>query len=151
MFTRTLSLTAVFLGLLMLAGCSSAPKLERIGVRIKGISPSSATITLLFVNPNSVPLVVPATEHALTLDGAYMGVIKNPKPLGIPPLGSVVESLPLSDAVAKKIARVATSHPGTAAYVIESTLNLNWDDDIHAYKTSDRGSVSLAPSPVVAP
>ncbi|MFA6289674.1 MAG: hypothetical protein WC661_20015 [Opitutaceae bacterium] len=151
MVTRTLSLAAFSLGLLMLAGCGSAPKLEKIGVRVKEISPSGATMTLLFINPNNVPLVVPSTEHALTLDGASMGVIKNTKPLGIPPLGTITESVPLSDAVAKKIARAAAIHPGPSTYVIDSTLNLTWDDDIHAYKTSDRGSVTLAPSPVVAP
>jgi len=151
MFTRTFFLTAFVLGLLMLAGCSAPPKLERIGVRIKELSPSGATATLLFVNPNNIPLVVPSTEHTITLDGISVGTIRNSKPLGIPPLGSVAESIPLSDAIAQKITRIAATHPGPAIYVIESTLDLNWDNDIHAYRTSDRGSVSLASSPVAAP
>ena len=135
----------------MLAGCGSAPKLERIGVRVKEISPSGATVTLLFINPNNIPLVVQSTEHTLTLGGISTGVIKNPKPLGIPPLGTITESVTLSDAVAQKVARAVSIHPGPATYVIDSTLNLTWDDDTYAYKTSDRGSVTLAPSPVVAP
>ena len=153
MFTLTLALAAFSLGLLMLAGCSFAPKLERIGVVVKGISPSPSgtTVTLLFINPNNIPLVLPRTEHELTLDGAYMGVIKNHKPLGIPPLSAITESIPLSDAVAKKIARAASLHPGLAAYVIDSKLDLNWKDDIYSLKTSDRGSVNLAPSAVSAP
>jgi|GEM_PF-2366594 len=151
MFTRTLPLVAFVLGLLMLAGCSFTPKLERIGVRVKEISPSDSTVTLLFVNPNNVPLVVASTEHDLTLDGASMGVIENKKPLGIPPLSTIVESIPLSAAVAKKIARAASLHPGLAAYVIDSTLSLDWNQDIYPYKTSDRGSVTLVASPVVAP
>ncbi len=129
----------------MLAGCSSAPKLERIGVRIKEIAPSAAgtTITLLFVNPNNVPLVVQETEHTFSLDGTSMGTVKNPKPLGIPPLGSVAESVVLTGPVAKAVGRFTAGHSGHASYVIDSTLRITWDDDIHAYKTSDRGSVTL--------
>ena len=151
MFSRTFSLAAIVAGLLMLAGCSSAPKLEKIGVRIKEFVPSPAglTITLLFVNPNSVPLVVQETEHTFSLGGIPMGTVKNPKPLGLPPLGSVAESVVVSDPVAKAVAQFTASHTGRASYVIESTLQITWDEDIHAYKTSDRGSVAL-PAPVVA-
>jgi LEA14-like dessication related protein len=152
MFTRTLSLAAFVASLLMLAGCSSAPKLEKIGVRIKEIAPSPAvtTITLLFVNPNNVPLVVQETAHTFTLDGTSMWTVKNPKPLGIPPLGSVAESVALSGPVAKAVAHFTASHSGRASYVIDSTLQISWGEDIHAYKTSDRGSVAL-PSAVGAP
>lgn len=152
MFTRTLSLAAFVAGLLMLASCSSAPKLEKIGVRIKEFTPSpvGVTMTLLFVNPNSVPLVVQETEHTFSLDGIPMGAVKNPKPLGIPPLGSVAESVVLSGPVAKAVDHFAANHSGRASYVINSTLQITWDEDVHAFKTSDRGSVAL-PAPVVAP
>jgi len=105
MFTRTLPLAAFLLGLLMLAGCSSAPKLEKISVMIKdlGPTPEGASITLRFVNPNNVPLVVPDTEHTLYLDGTPAGSFKNHQPLGLPPLGTVVESISFSGETAKAV------------------------------------------------
>ena len=145
MFTRTLALATFALGLLTLAGCSSAPKLEKVGVRIKSIAPSEkgTEITLLFVNPNNVPLVVASAEHTLSLDGTLIGVIKTKKALGIPPLGTVVEVSALTGPAAEKVTRFAAAHPGSTLYNLKSTLRLNWDDDLFDYKTVDEGRVTL--------
>jgi len=138
------------MGLLMLTGCSSAPKLERIGVQVKELTSttSGTMITLRFINPNNVPLVVPGSEHTLYLNGTLVGFIKNRKALGIPPLGTVTESIALFGDTAKSAGHFIADHPGSAAYTLESTLRLNWNDDIYNYKTSDQGHVTLNPTSV---
>ena len=134
----------------MLAGCSSAPKLEKVEVQIKDLSATTAatTMTLRFLNPNNIPLVVPSSEHTLYLGGTSLGVIKNHKPLGIPSLGTVSESILLSGDTAKAVGRFIADHPGSATYALESNLRLNWNDALFNYKTASQGYVTLKPASV---
>ena len=144
MFSRTLALVTVTLGLLSLAGCSS-PRLDHIAVRVEAIKPEGANlvITLRFINTNNIPLVISGASHTLTLNGQRVGSINNKEAVGVPPMGTTTQDVQLPATLAKTTRKIAARDADQTTYQLESSLKIAWDEDTVNYQTGSRGSLAL--------
>jgi hypothetical protein len=150
MFSRTLAFAALVLGLICLPGCSSAPKFAHIGVRVTEIKPAAGNglvLSLKFISSNTLPLIAAKADYTLALNGQRIGEIHSTDPVGIPPLGSATQDVPVPAALVEPIRRLAAADGG-AAYDLASTLFIVWDDDTASYKTSSEGRLELKTQPM---
>ncbi|MFA6962884.1 MAG: LEA type 2 family protein [Opitutaceae bacterium] len=139
----------LFIGLslsLVLAGCGTAPerRLDSPAVQVNELSPSGETYTLSlrFVNPNTVPLVVSSSTHNLYLGETRIASIKDRDPIGIPQLGGVNHTVKLSSALAKTVRSYLAKHPDEDRASVECSLEVSVSgDDTVTLKTSGGGSV----------
>ncbi len=121
----------VFLGVsvsLFLAGCSTPPeeRLEAPAAKVEGLSVSadSSILTLRFINPNIVPLVVNSSAHTLSLDNKYIGVIDDATPIGLPPQGQEVHSVKLPPKISQAAQAYLRDHPGSVRVTVKSGLSV---------------------------
>lgn len=146
MFSRTLAFAALVLGLICLAGCSSAPRFAYIGVRATEIKPAAGNglvLSLRFTSSNTLPLIAAKADYTLMLNGQRIGSIHSTEPVGIPPLASATQDVPVPTALVEPIRRLAAADAGPTSYDLASTLFIVWDDDTASYKTSSEGKLAL--------
>lgn len=124
---------------LFLAGCGTPPerRLEPLAVPVASIN--GGYLTLRFVNPNTVPVIVNRSSHTLYLGEDRMGRIDDRTVVGVPPTASVPQAVPLPAAMAEKVQTYLSAHPGQVRATVESSLEIAVSGD-DTLKMQARGS-----------
>lgn len=127
---------------LFLAGCGTPPerRLEPLAVPVASLD--GGALTLRFVNPNTVPVIVNRASHTLYLGDDRMGRVDDRSVVGVPPTASVPQTVPLPAAVAEKVQAYFASHPGQVRATVDSTLEIAVSGD-DTLKMHARGSGSV--------
>ena len=147
--TRLL-LSVFALGLLVFAGCASAPKISRVTVFVTDIKPAGdhLVLSLRYANDNTIPLVLARSTHALSFDGDTVGRIVSQQPVGLPPLASATQEIELPGEIAAQIRKLARKADEPMAYVVESKLTFQFTDDVVVQTTSNKGRLSPERVPI---
>lgn len=138
--------------LIALSGCGSVGKLGGVTVSVLSIRPSAssseanpnATMTLEFTNENVVPIGISRVRHKLYLNGTLASDIRNEQAVGIPPLKTATQQLPLPLDKPDLLSTLRTlAQQPQASYRIESVLYVEAGEDTMEIKTEHQGSVDL--------
>jgi LEA14-like dessication related protein len=129
----------------LFAGCLGNPELNSIAVNILSIKRMAGSqelqVNLRYANGNVVPVGVTSTEHALYLNGKFIGKIKSANPVGLPPEKTADETIIIRPEKPEVINDLAGK---VVSYKIESRLLvLNGEDHI-TIKTENSGPVDLS-------
>lgn len=139
--------------LIVFSGCGSVGKLGGVTVSVLSIRPSpsassadsKAMMTLQFTNENVVPIGISRVRHKLYLNGTLASDIRNEQAVGIPPLKTATQQLPLPLDKPDLLSTLRTlAQQPQASYRIESILYVEAGEDTMEIKTQHQGSVDLS-------
>lgn len=130
--------------LLVLAGCGTPAyrRLDAPVLQVVSVAPAEGTLTLRFVNANTVPMVVNRSTHTLHLDDVRLGRVDDPDPIGIPALGSASHVVRLPASLAGELGNRLAGAAGGALLHVETALQVAVPgDDTITLKTRGSGPV----------
>lgn len=91
---------ALAIGLWSLPGCASFSRTGGVAVNVVNVLPTqaslfetSAALTLRLINETTEPLVFVGSTHRLYLNGSYVGRAVSDRPLTVPQLGTVTQTV----------------------------------------------------------
>jgi len=147
-------LLSLFLGLgaLLLAGCSTAPRIGGVSVQVADLRPvdatlfeTRATMTVRYINENVIPLGYSGASFQLRLNGSYVGKAVSDQPIGLPPLQSITQdvTLYLENAALLRQA-IASARDGVVSYRLDTVLLQTLGEEKTRVKTSAEGSIDIS-------
>lgn len=153
-----LALLCLPLAFVTMTGCATAPErrlaspiVEITGLATPASQAGAYVLTVRLTNPNTVPLVVNRATHTLHFGSERLGRIDDRAPVGVPPLGNVTHTLPLSADLASAIRAHFEKTPAPASATLESTFEvlIGTDNDTMTLKTTTQGTLASPLVPAV--
>ncbi|MET0262093.1 MAG: hypothetical protein ABW223_04295 [Rariglobus sp.] len=131
---------------LIVAGCGTPPekRLESPSIQITSLQPvgDGYALRLRFVNPNTAPLLVSQSTHALSLGNTHLGRFEDKEPVGVPPLAGASHVAVIKGKLANEIRNYLDKSSGEVTALVESSLTITVSgDDTITLKANGRGLV----------
>ncbi|QYM79296.1 LEA type 2 family protein [Horticoccus luteus] len=136
---------------LVIAGCTSVPRLGGITVHLVDLRPSAvaplettAVMTLRYTNENVIALGFSGGTHRLFINGKFVGKAVSDQPIGLAPMTTATQDVTVyldNGALLRQLAQVARD--GAVHYRLESSLAQTIGDRKNQINTSSEGSVEL--------
>lgn len=132
----------------LLGSCSSPSPANNITVGVAAFHATGdgATITLVYANESVYALGISSASHKLYLDGRLVADLPSTPPIGVPPLKSTHQDVPVQFKDADYVRRLAGSPSAVAVhYRLESTLFEKVAEEDFKGRSSSEGTLDLRP------
>ena len=133
---------------LLLGGCNSMTPTDNITVGVSACraTDDGATITLVYANESVYALGISSASHKLYLDDRLVAELPSTPPIGVPPVKSASQEVPVQFKDAAYVRQLASSSTAAAVrYRLESSLFEKVGEEDFKGRSRTEGTLDLRP------